>query len=169
MKDINVLKKSNVFSSTRCIVDIGCGTGALASSLYENGFDVTGIDPVIGMLKFSKRKTKNKIPFFYGNVLDGLDIDDKAFDMAVASYVAHGLKKTERMIMYKEMIRITKSRVLLFEYNNKRNIVSDFIEFIEGGDYFNFIKDAEKELEEVFSSVSSIELSKQGLVYICEV
>ncbi|MCK4551535.1 MAG: class I SAM-dependent methyltransferase [Tenericutes bacterium] len=169
LNNIKILQQVDVFSNTKSVVDIGCGTGALASALHENGFNVTGIDPVIRMLKISRRKTNNNISFEYGNVLNGLDIVDKKFDMSVASYVAHGLKKAERMIMYKEMKRITKDKVLLFEYNNKRHLISDVIECIEGGDYFNFIKDARSELEEIFKSVHSIELHKQGLVYICEV
>jgi len=95
------------------IIDVGCGTGALCSVLYEEGLKVTGIDPAQLMLNTAIRKNKDKdIDFQTGNVLEGLDFNENHFDIAIASYVAHGLQPEERKKMYKEMGRIAQEWVV---------------------------------------------------------
>lgn len=95
------------------VIDIGCGTGALCSVLYEKGLKVTGIDPADKMLRIAKRQNENiNITFQNANVLDKLPFEDKSYDISFASYVAHGLQKHERKLMYAEMSRITKAKSL---------------------------------------------------------
>ena len=169
-KDLELIMKKTILSNSKSIIDIGCGTGALASALTEYGFQTTGMDPVLGMLRIAKKKTKNQnISFIQGNILNSVSINDNTFDVSVASYVAHGLKQQDRIIMYKEMKRITKQKVIFFEYNQNRNIFSDIIEFIEGGDYFKYIKNVESELKDNFSKLTILPLSKRGSLYICEI
>ncbi len=169
-KDLELIMKKTILSNSKSIIDIGCGTGALASALTEYGFQTTGMDPVLGMLRIAKKKTKNQnISFIQGNILNSVSINDNTFDVSVASYVAHGLKQPDRIIMYKEMKRITKQKVIFFEYNQNRNIFSDIIEFIEGGDYFKYIKNVESELKDNFSKLTILPLSKRGSLYICEI
>jgi len=48
------------FSTITTLVDIGCGTGALASVLSQLGFQVTGIDSSSGMLSKGKQKKENQ-------------------------------------------------------------------------------------------------------------
>jgi len=75
-------------------IDVGCGTGALCSVLHDQGVEVTGIDPAAKMLKIASRKTRNKgISFLQGNALEGLPFADNSFEIAVSSYVAHGLRR----------------------------------------------------------------------------
>ena len=91
------------------ILDVGCGTGALCSVLHEAGFSVTGIDPAQNMLAVAKRQPENEdIRFLQADALEQLPFADKSFDLSIASYVAHGLQKRERMKLYAEMRRITK-------------------------------------------------------------
>ncbi|XMB72241.1 methyltransferase domain-containing protein [Mycoplasmatota bacterium WC30] len=169
-KDLELIMRENILSNSMSVIDIGCGTGALASVLADFGFQTTGMDSALGMLKIARRKTKNqKVSFIQGNILNDININDNTFDVSVASYVAHGLKRSERLVMYKEMKRISKHKVMFFEYNQKRNIFSDIIEFLEGGDYFDYIKIVESELKENFSKLTIIPLSKRGALYVCEI
>lgn len=162
-------EKEIVFKKNETIIDIGCGTGALASVLSKEYFlQVTAIDPTMNMLKVAKRKNKNTpIKFLQENVLNGLSFADKTFDYACASYVAHGLQKEERMKMYLEMKRVSKKMILLFEYNTHRNLGTDIIEYLEGGDYFEFIKNVQSELSHVFEDIKIIEVSSMGSLYLC--
>ncbi len=122
------------------------------------------------MVKIAKKRAKNQnIDYHIDNVLNGLDIKDNEFDISVASYVAHGLKKQDRIAMYKEMKRVTKNKVLLFEYNQKQNIFINIIEFLEGGDYFNFIKEVKNELNDCFEKVTIFPLNEYKALYICDV
>jgi 2-polyprenyl-3-methyl-5-hydroxy-6-metoxy-1,4-benzoquinol methylase len=43
----------NLFSF-ETIIDVGCGTGALCSEVYDKGMNVTGIDTAIKMLDIAK-------------------------------------------------------------------------------------------------------------------
>jgi ubiquinone/menaquinone biosynthesis C-methylase UbiE len=49
---LDVLKEKKVQS----VLDIGCGTGCLATLLAAEGFKVTGVDPARGSLEVAKRK-----------------------------------------------------------------------------------------------------------------
>jgi len=157
------------------ILDVGCGTGALCSVLHEKGLTVTGIDPADKMLKIAKRQPENKaIAFIQANVLDQLPFENKSFDISIASYVAHGLQKNERKQMYEEMSRVTKSKVIIYDYNQKRALLTSIIEWLERGDYFQFIKEAEtemkncaSEMKECFSEVKVVEVDSKAAWYIC--
>jgi ubiquinone/menaquinone biosynthesis C-methylase UbiE len=136
---------------------------------------VTGIDPAEKMLSIAKNKLENKeINFVHANVLERLPFADKSFDISIASYVAHGMQKDERKKMYAEMSRVSKSKVIIYDYNRKRSFVTSIIEWLEGGDYFRFIESAELEMKscvsgmkECFSEVKVIDVDVRAAWYIC--
>jgi hypothetical protein len=70
--------------------------------------------------------------------------------------------------MYLEMNRLTKSYVIIHDYNSKRGFFTDIIEWLEGGDYFNFIENVQNELNKNFKTVKVINVKKQAAWYICE-
>ncbi len=159
----------------KSIIDVGCGTGALSSVLEDLGMDVTGIDPAEKMLKVARSKNHNKdITFIKANVLEGLDFPDKSLDIAISSYVAHGLKQDQRKTMYKEMSRISKEYVIIHDYNKKRSFFTSLVEWLEGGDYFHFIKNIEPELNDClddlkkcFIAVRVVNVGVRANWYIC--
>ena len=150
------------------VLDVGCGTGALCSVLHEKGFVVTGIDPADKMVRIAQKHRENRtITFIQANVLESLPFETKTFDLSIASYVAHGLQKSERKQMYAEMSRVSKSKVIIYDYNQKRGVMTSIIEWLERGDYFNFIKDAEAEMNEYFSEVHVVDVDSRAALYIC--
>lgn len=150
------------------ILDVGCGTGALCSVLHQRGHAVTGIDPSEKMLIVAVGKPENRgIRFIKGNVLKGLPFEEKSFEISIASYVAHGLKEEERKVMYSEMSRVSKDLVIFYDYNEKRSIFTDFVEWMEGGDYFNFIRKVRVELSDHFQAVKEVDATVRGAWYIC--
>ena len=157
------------------VLDVGCGTGAMCSVLNEKGLTVIGIDPADKMLKIAKRQPENKkITFIQASVLKQLPFDNKTFDISIASYVAHGLQKNERKQMYAEMSRVTKSKVIIYDYNQERALLTSIIEWLERGDYFRFIKEAETEMKncvsemnERFSDVKVVDVDSKAAWYIC--
>ncbi|MGH4138745.1 class I SAM-dependent methyltransferase [Clostridium sp.] len=157
------------FATYKNIIDIGCGTGALCSVLNKRGILVTGVDPVQRMVSIAAKKQENKsIEFIQASVLERIPFEDKSFDVSIASYVAHGLKKHERETMYIEMSRITKHLVIIYDYNEKRAFFTNIIEWMEGGDYFNFIRNAKSEMKEHFSEVRIINVGLRANLYICK-
>ena len=163
-------------SSFDSIIDVGCGTGALCSVLNGKGLSVTGIDPAGKMLEIARNKQENKdISFMQANVLEGLPFEANNFDIAIASYVAHGLKVEERKRMYVEMSRVARHFVVIYDYNDNRSLFTTFVEWLEGGDYFHFIKNAEpemkdcvSELKSCFTDVNVINVDTRAAWYICK-
>lgn len=162
-------------TSYKTILDVGCGTGALCSVLNENGLSVTGIDRAEKMLEMTKNRPENKgILFLRANVLEKLPFDDKSFDLSIASYVAHGMGQNERQLLYTEMCRVTRSKVIIYDYNQNRYILTTFIEWLEGGDYIHFIQNAKAEMQNCvseakacFSEVKVVNVGERAAWYIC--
>ena len=120
------------------------------------------------MLDIASGHAENKdIDFIQGSILERTRFEDKSFDVSITSYVAHGLKAPDRKLMYAEMNRITKNLIILYDYNQKRSIWVDIIEWLEGGDYFNFIENVNNELNENFGKVIVIQISRMASCYIC--
>jgi len=152
----------------KTILDVGCGTGALCSVLKDKGLKVTGIDPAEKMLNVAREKSGNNgVNFARANVLERLPFEDKLFDVAIASYVAHGMKQDDRKLMYGEMSRVAKTKVIIYDYNENRTLLTTIIEWLEGGDYFNFIRNAQFEMRESFSDIKIIDVDVRATWYIC--
>ncbi|MHB1453759.1 MAG: class I SAM-dependent methyltransferase [Saccharofermentanales bacterium] len=155
-------------SGYKAAIDIGCGTGALCSVLHQKGLEVTGIDPARRMLDVAmKNNCNDDILFLHANALEKLPFDDKSFDVSIASYVAHGLKSDERRILYAEMDRITKKLVIIYDYNKNRSMLTSFVEWLEGGDYFNFIKVAADEMATRFPEIRVMDVGARAAWYVC--
>lgn len=150
------------------IIDVGCGTGALCSVLSQKGLQVTGIDAEQRMLKIAeKRLRKKKVSLLHANVLERLPFEDKSFDIAISSFVIHGMPTAERIIFYKEMNRITQHMVVFHDYNENRAWLTNLAEWLERGDYFNFIKRARAEMAGSFRELRVIQVDKRAAWYIC--
>jgi ubiquinone/menaquinone biosynthesis C-methylase UbiE len=96
-----------------------------------------------------------------------LPFDDKSYDVVITSYVAHGLKPEERIKLYKEMRRLAKKFVIIYDYNENRAPLTTILEWLENGGYFNFIKIAQKEMKQVFENIKKINVDTRAAWYIC--
>jgi len=162
--------KSVDLSSYKTVIDIGAGTGALASVLIEYGLDVTILDASIKMLEVAKKKlNKYDIKTINASITEPLDTLDKSFDLSIASYVAHGLDKEDRLKMYANMKKITKDTVMILEHGPRGSTLLKIAEYLEGGDYFNFIKVVNQELKENFKEVKIIPLSNSSVLYVLKI
>ncbi len=148
-------------------LDVGCGTGALCSVISEYGVKTTGIDNAQKMINVAKRKKFGKnITFLHANASLNIPFDDNSFDFVIASYVAHGLVQKDRKKMLLEMQRVAKSYVILHEFSQKRRLLSDIIEWLEGGNYFTFLKTIENELTEIFGEFQTIKITEESVWYV---
>ena len=159
----------------KTVLDVGCGTGALCSVLQGKGMKVTGIDSAKKMIASAKKNPENNgVSFIQADVGAGLPFPDKSFDIAIASYVAHGINAPERTVLYAEMGRIARHAVIIYDYNQKHSLMTTIVEYLERGDYFNFIKLAETEMIECimqnnkcFSNVRVVNVDLRAAWYIC--
>lgn len=166
-RSLAILEESIDLSTYKKVIDIGCGTGALCKVLSEMGHEVMGIDAAYKMLNIAKKNPNhNQINFLQANILEKLPFADKTFDIAISSYVAHGLKEPERRVMYAEMQRITQHMIIIYDFNDKNSILTNIIEWLEGSDYFNFIKNIKNELEEFFGDLILINVGPRSACYV---
>lgn len=151
--------------SGKLALDIGCGTGAFTSALRAEGWEVRGVDVARGMVTQARRKG---LPCSVGDILGGLSFDDKSFDLVSAAYVAHGLMKDDRLTLYREARRLSRGVVLFHDYTDDKRVLTSIVEYLEGGDYFNFIRMVLDELRSAYSAVHVIRVGKQAAWYVCD-
>lgn len=150
------------------VLDIGCGTGAFVYCLAERGYQAVGADFSSSMLRAARKSTRGKsIEFVQGDVTKGLEFADASFDLVLSSYVLHGLSSELRQRVYTEAGRLSRGRILFYDYNQKRRFFTDLIEWAEGGDYFGFVRQGEREMRTYFDDVNRIDVGPQTALYLC--
>jgi SAM-dependent methyltransferase len=146
------------------ILDVGCGTGAFGAAFKQRGYEVVGIDIAKKMVKKGR---KNQLICEEGDILNGLSFDKDKFDLVIMGSVLHGVNADSRRIIFQETSRLTKQKVLFHDYHTTRKWYISFIEWIEHGDYFNFIKNLPTEFEDNFDSVKIFDVSTTSAWYLC--
>lgn len=120
--------------SNSTLLDVGCGGGQ--NMLYRNDLQSTGIDICPEFLKLCIDKKLNVID---GNILE-IPFPDNSFDSVICIAVIHHLKTyDERMKAIKELLRVTKKRLLFSFWKEMRyspNTTKGLLTKLEGeGDY----------------------------------
>ncbi|MGL4336021.1 MAG: MerR family transcriptional regulator [Turicibacter sp.] len=88
------------------ILEIGVGTGNLASKFLTEDCTIIGIDQSREMLTKAKSKFPN-LKVLLGEFLK-LPFSDKSFDVIVSTYAFHHLTADEKMVAIDEMLRVLK-------------------------------------------------------------
>ena len=70
-----------------CVLDVGCGTGALTRKLHDAKVRVIGIDTSPAMLDIASKRLPDSVPLCLGGL--PLPFADKNFDAAVLALVLH--------------------------------------------------------------------------------
>ena len=74
-----------VLADCRSILDIGCGTGTIASALRDSVYQVTSADASLGMLRQAKEVRPNTTSCVLSDTNSGLPSPVKRFDVCLAS------------------------------------------------------------------------------------
>ncbi len=152
------------------ILDVGCGTGAMASVFTEMGLKTYAVDQSIGMLRAAKKRRENSnVNLCRGSIMGGLPFSERSFDVVIAAFVAHGMVAEQRIMLYAEMRRVSKHLVIVHDYNGVRSLGTSIAEFAEGGDYFNFIRVVKDELMDFYGNLEVVETEKQSCCYVCNI
>lgn len=88
------------------ILEIGVGTGNLASKFLNNNYEIIGIDQSREMLSVAKEKYPS-LKVRLGEFLK-IPYDSKSFDIIISTYAFHHLNEDEKCIAIEEMIRVLK-------------------------------------------------------------
>ncbi len=99
------------------ILDVGCGTGALAAWIQRAGYAVTGVDASVGMLAQARDGGVGAVFAAYSTALP---FPDGAFDLALSVATMHHLETEERVAAtIAEMGRVVRpgGHVLIWDHN----------------------------------------------------
>lgn len=99
-------------------LDVGCGTGALASRLVEAGYAMTGVDASPGMLAVLRERA----PAVRGLVASGtsLPFPDDRFDLVLSVAALHHVAEPEAVRRsLGEMVRVARpgGRIVVWDHN----------------------------------------------------
>jgi SAM-dependent methyltransferase len=116
------LSKRTSFVLEHCprgqVLDVGCGTGLLATRLAGAGYEVTGIDPSEGMLDVLRARTP-EVDGVRGSGT-ALPFADDTFDLVLSVAVMHHIADPgEVRRALREMVRVAKpsGRILVWDHN----------------------------------------------------
>jgi SAM-dependent methyltransferase len=158
------------------VLDVGCGTGAHASVLARRGYEVRALDASPRMVAVARRRLLRAGPrercirLSLGNPLAGLDFPDRHFDLVLAAHVAHGMPPAERRRFYRELRRVARGPVLLYDYSpaggREPGLVARRLEALERSDYRRFRRAGLAELRESFAEVRVVAGPKGSSWYL---
>ncbi|MDP8924197.1 MAG: methyltransferase domain-containing protein [Chloroflexota bacterium] len=100
------------------VLDVGCGTGALAGRIQRVGYDVVGVDASAGMLR--QALDQHGVGAVYAGYSTALPFEDDAFDLALSVATMHHLETPERVAAtVAEMGRVVRpgGYVLIWDHN----------------------------------------------------
>jgi putative AdoMet-dependent methyltransferase len=90
---------------TSNVLDVGVGTGTLATALYENGHTITAIDFSSEMLAITKQKMPNAM-FYQHDFSNGLpsEIVGAKYDFIISTYALHHLPDERKSAFIKSLL-----------------------------------------------------------------
>jgi ubiquinone/menaquinone biosynthesis C-methylase UbiE len=103
------------------VLDIACGTGALAMAMAEHAYEVTGIDMAEDMIvsagDLAARRGLSNVWFELQDATDLSVYHDNQFDIAVTTMAMHQFSPETALKVLAEMKRIAR-RVIVADYNH---------------------------------------------------
>jgi SAM-dependent methyltransferase len=100
------------------VLDVGCGTGALARRLSGLGYEVTGVDPSEGMLEVMRERSPG-VPAVRGSGT-ALPFEPSSFDIVVSVATFHHIAEPGAVrATLAEMTRVSKpgGRIVVWDHN----------------------------------------------------
>jgi len=116
------LAKRTAYVAALCppgrVLDVGCGTGALAARLADRGYSVVGVDPSEGMLEVMRARH----PGLEAVAASGtaLPFEDDQFDLVLTVAALHHVAEPEAVRQtLGEMTRVSRpaGRILVWDHN----------------------------------------------------
>jgi SAM-dependent methyltransferase len=117
------LEKRTRFVLSRCpppgrVLDVGCGTGALAARLAGINYEVVGLDPSQGMLDVMRERAPT-VGAVHGSATE-MPFGDGEFDLSLSVATMHHVAEPDAVRRaLAEMVRVVKpaGRILVWDHN----------------------------------------------------
>lgn len=96
---------SSLLPAGASVLDVGCGVGALAHRLADQGFEVTAIDQVPGMLEQARRQGPSSIRWIQAPFADGV-VERGTFDAVVSlGYLEYQERAGKELVRMGRMLK----------------------------------------------------------------
>ncbi len=102
---LNVIYNRVLTSKSNTVLDIGFGTAALTTKLYERGCHIWGQDFSERMIELAKKKMP-KAELFQGDFSNGLvdELEHNRYDVIIATYSLHHLSDEQKIHFIKKIL-----------------------------------------------------------------
>jgi ubiquinone/menaquinone biosynthesis C-methylase UbiE len=127
-------------------LDVGTGTGLLAAALTERGFTVFGIDVSANMLTTARRRRPHAAKFARAPAHCSSMQSGAPFDLVCAGMLMHGLPRSYRQQVLKNMALAAKRAVLIVDFSPSYRLLTAIVERLEGSFYRDFITEFPEDL-----------------------
>lgn len=96
------------------ILDIGFGTGVLTKRLYDDGYEIWGIDFSDKMINISKEKMPdaNLIKYDFAEGVPD-EIESEKFDFIISTYALHHLNDTEKVKFLTKLLNLLNNKGMI--------------------------------------------------------
>ncbi|WP_370637541.1 class I SAM-dependent methyltransferase [Salinicoccus sp. ID82-1] len=157
------------------VLDIGIGTGVLASRLYDHGHRIDGIDFSEEMLSIAQPKMKNA-NLIEWNIAEGLpaEISGRQYDFIVSTYTLHHFTDEEKLSFIETLLPLLKKdgKILVgdisFEHKQDHDMCRlDNADSWDDAEFYFINDDLEPELLSI-SNYGYHQVSHCGGLYIIE-
>lgn len=114
-KVLNTIFNEVMQKTESTILDIGFGTGVLASKLYDHGHRVDGVDFSAEMMAIaaSKMPMANLIEWDISNGLPEF-VQEKTYDSIISTYALHHLTDEEKVVFIQKLLPLISENGKIF-------------------------------------------------------
>ena len=127
-------------------LDVGTGTGLLASELAKAGFQVTAIDSCSAMLRVARLHRPRAASYIQAEAHLASRQPGAPFDIVCAGMLLRGLPRGYRREVLADMVRAARHAVMAVDYFPPGNLITAAVERLEGSYYRDFLHEFRDDL-----------------------
>ena len=162
---LNTIYNNIRTKDTGKILDIGFGTATLTKKLYDDNYDIFGVDFSKEMINIAKQKMPNSSLFCY-DFSNGLpkNLKNEKFDFIISTYAIHHLTDIQKIYFFKLLYKMLNNngKILIGDvafYTKKEldKCRQDNIDYWDNDEIyiiFDFLKQNLKEFNISFTPIS---------------
>jgi ubiquinone/menaquinone biosynthesis C-methylase UbiE len=147
------------------VLDVGAGTGTLLAELVRYDCEPVAVEPSYAMARIARARFPH-VEVWEEPAAAMRSIADASVDVSLVAATLHGFPPAYRRKVYAELKRVTRSTVAIIDYHQNRHLLVALAEWVEGGDYFGFVRAVDEELAREFGTIVTRRLRSYESLYL---